>query len=126
MLEAALDCVFSIDGRGRVTYLNPSAERIFGYSRDEVVGRELAEVIVPPAQRDAHRRGLMRCVATGESRILDQRIELMAMRADGSEFPVELRLPASISRRAPASPGSYATSPSGCVQTTSSELRGDE
>ena len=90
VLEAALDCVFSIDGRGRVTYLNASAERTFGYRRDEVVGRELAQLIVPPAQREAHRRGLMRCVATGESGILDQRIELMAMRADGSEFPVEL------------------------------------
>ncbi|MGA2010016.1 MAG: PAS domain S-box protein [Solirubrobacteraceae bacterium] len=90
VLDSALDCVISIDGRGVVTYLNASAERTFGYGPGEAVGRELADVIVPPAQRDAHRRGLGHHLATGEAKILDRRIELVAMRADGSEFPVEL------------------------------------
>ena len=79
-----------IDDRGRVTYLNPSAERTFGYGRGEAIGRELSEAIVPPSWRDAHRRGLTRYLTTLESRILDRRIELTAMRADGTEFPVEL------------------------------------
>jgi PAS domain S-box-containing protein len=90
ILEAALDGVISIDEHGRITYLNTAAERIFGYRADEVIGRELAEAIVPPSLREAHRDGLARYLATGESRILDRRLELTAMRADGSEFPVEL------------------------------------
>jgi PAS domain S-box-containing protein len=90
VLDAALDCVISMDDRGRVSYLNASAERTFGYSREEAIGRELAELIMPPALRDAHRDGLMRYLATGEARILDRRIELSAMRADGSLFPAEL------------------------------------
>ncbi|MGD1051819.1 MAG: PAS domain S-box protein [Solirubrobacteraceae bacterium] len=90
VLDAALDCVISIDDRGRVSYFNSSAERTFGYSRDEAIGRDLAELIMPPALRDAHRRGLRRHLATGESRILDRRVELSAMRADGSLFPAEL------------------------------------
>ena len=89
-LDAALDCVISIDRRGCVTYFNAAAERTFGYRADEVLGRELAEVIVPPSLRKAHRRGLARHLETGERRLLDRRLELMAMRADGSEFPVEL------------------------------------
>jgi PAS domain S-box-containing protein len=92
ILEAALDGVISIDGPGRITYLNTAAERIFGYRADEVIGRELAEAIVPPSLRDAHRAGLGRYLDTGEPRILDRRLELTAMRADGSEFPVELTI----------------------------------
>jgi PAS domain S-box-containing protein len=90
VLDAALDCVISIDHRGLVTYFNASAERTFGYVADEVIGRELAEVIMPPSARDAHRGGLARYLLTEEARILDRRIELIAMRADGREFPIEL------------------------------------
>jgi len=90
LLEAALDGVISIDERGRLTYINPAAERIFGYRADEALGRELAETFVPPSLQDAHRRGLARYLATGQTRILGRRIEITAMRADGSEFPAEL------------------------------------
>jgi PAS domain S-box-containing protein len=90
ILEAAIDGVVSIDERGRVTYVNPAAERIFGYRAGEVPGRELAETLVPPSLRDAHRRGFARYMATGQARILGRRIEITAMRADGSEFPAEL------------------------------------
>ena len=89
-LDAALDCVISTDDRGRVTFFNTSAERTFGYQASEVVGRELADVIVPPSYREAHRLGLARYMRTGESTILGRRLELVAVRADGSEFPVEL------------------------------------
>ena len=90
ILDAALDCVITIDDRGRVTYLNDSAKRTFGYEPTEAIGRELADVIVPPSLRDGHRRGLARYLRTGESTILGRRIELTAMRADGTEFPAEL------------------------------------
>jgi PAS domain S-box-containing protein len=90
ILEAALDCVISIDSDGRLTYFNAAAEHTFGHRADEVLGREMAEVIVPPSLRDAHRRGLARYLQTGQARVIGRRIEMMAMRGDGTEFPVEL------------------------------------
>ena len=90
ILAAALDGVVIIDQDGRVTYLNAAAERIFGYRADQVLGRELADAFLPPSAREAHRRGLTRYLATGHTRVLDRRIEVAAMRADGSEFPAEL------------------------------------
>jgi len=90
ILQAAHDAVISIDQLGRVTYVNSAFEHILGYRADEVIGRELTEVIVPPSLREPHRQGFARYLATGQSRILDRRIEITAMRADGSEFPAEL------------------------------------
>jgi PAS domain S-box-containing protein len=92
ILEAALDGVLSIDRHARITYANTSAERIFGYRADELIGREMAEMIVPPSLREAHRAGFARYMATGEPHILDRRIETTALRADGSEFPAELTI----------------------------------
>ncbi|QDT15017.1 PAS domain S-box protein [Alienimonas californiensis] len=92
ILDAALDAVISIDHEGKVVEFNPAAERICGYRREEALGRELAELIVPPALRERHRRGLAHYLATGEGPVLNRRIELPAMRADGSEFPVELSI----------------------------------
>jgi PAS domain S-box-containing protein len=90
ILDAALDGVISIDRRARVTYVNSAFEGISGYRADELIGRELAELLVPPSLREAHRQGFARYLETGQPRILDQRIEITAMRADGSEFPAEL------------------------------------
>lgn len=90
VLDSALDCVVGMNVRGVVTYFNPSAERTFGYGPGEAIGRQLVDVVVPPALRDAHRRGVARYLATGEAKILDSRIELVAMRSDGTEFPGEL------------------------------------
>jgi PAS domain S-box-containing protein len=98
VLEAALDAVVSADQLGRITYVNSAFEQIFGYRAAEVIGRELGEVIVPPSLREAHRQGFARHLATGERRILDQRLELTAMRADGSEFPAEV----TVTRTGPA------------------------
>jgi PAS domain S-box-containing protein len=92
MLEASIDAIVSMDHRGRVVEFNAAAERTFGYSADEAVGREMAELIVPPQLRDSHRDGLRRYLATGEPHVLGRRIEIVAMRADGREFPVELTI----------------------------------
>jgi PAS domain S-box-containing protein len=92
ILDSALDCIVSIDHEGRITEFNPAAERTFGYRQDEVVGQQLADVIVPPALRERHRQGFARYLATGEARVLGQRIEMTAVRADGSDFPVELAI----------------------------------
>jgi PAS domain S-box-containing protein len=92
IIDVALDCIVVIDERGRVLDFNPAAERTFGYPRDVAIGRELAELIIPPALRESHRAGLVQVTATGESKVIGQRLELTAMRADGSEFPVELTI----------------------------------
>jgi PAS domain S-box-containing protein len=92
MLEAALDCVVTMDHDGRVVDFNPAAERTFGYQAEEVVGREMAELIVPPELRARHRRGLARYLDSGQGKLLDRRIEIIGMRADGSTFPVELTI----------------------------------
>jgi PAS domain S-box-containing protein len=91
-LAAALDCVIFADGAGRIVEFNPAAERTFGYTRKEVLGRTLAELIVPPSLRDQHELAFTRFVETGEARLFGRRLELTGMRADGSEFPVELVL----------------------------------
>lgn len=90
ILEAALDAVISIDQYARVTYVNSAFERTFGFRAEEVMGRDLAETIVPPSLREAHRRGLARYLETGQGTILDRRIEMSALRADGTEFAAEV------------------------------------
>jgi PAS domain S-box-containing protein len=92
MLEAALDAVVTMDADGRVIGWNHAAEAIFGYSAIEADGREMAELIVPPHLREAHRRGLERFMETQRGVVLDRRLELTGMRRNGSEFPVELTI----------------------------------
>jgi len=92
VLAASLDAVIIADADGVVLEFNPAACQTFGYRRDEAVGRELAELIVPPELRARHRRGLARYLRTETPRVLDQRIEITAVRSDGSVFPVELTI----------------------------------
>ncbi len=92
IVQSALDCIISMDARGNVREFNPAAERTFGYRREDVIGRELASLIIPPAMRERHRAGMARYLATGEGPLIGKRIELFAMHADGSEFPVELTI----------------------------------
>jgi PAS domain S-box-containing protein len=92
ILDAALDCIIMMDHEGRVLEFNPAAERTFGYSRNEIVGRQLVDAIIPPALRSKHRHGMARYLATSEKRLIGRRVEMTAVRADGSEFPVELAI----------------------------------
>jgi len=92
ILESALDCIVTIDHEGCITEFNPAAEHTFGYRRVDVMGRHLADIMIPPALREKHRQGFARYLATGEARVLGRRIEMTAVRADGSEFPVELAI----------------------------------
>ena len=92
ILDSALDCIVTIDHEGRITEFNPAAERTFGHRRDAVLGRHLADVIIPPSLRDMHRLGFARYLATGEARVLGRRLEMTAVRANGNEFPVELTI----------------------------------
>ena len=92
ILDSALDCIVSVDHEGLIVDFNPAAEETFGYLRDEVRGKRMADLIIPPSLRDEHRTGFMRHLESGRSSILGRRLELTAMRSDGSEFPVEVAI----------------------------------
>jgi diguanylate cyclase (GGDEF)-like protein/PAS domain S-box-containing protein len=92
MLEAALDCVISIDHLGRIVEFNPAAERTFGWARAAVVGKDMARLLIPERLRAAHRAGLQRAALLDSAEALERRLESTAVRADGTEFPIELSL----------------------------------
>jgi PAS domain S-box-containing protein len=92
IVETALDAIVTVDGDSRIVEFNPAAETTFGYKREDVIGKQMPELIIPPRFRDAHYAGLERYLHTGEAHVLGRRIELSAIRADGSEFPVELAI----------------------------------
>jgi diguanylate cyclase (GGDEF)-like protein/PAS domain S-box-containing protein len=92
ILDTAGDAFIAMDDEGRITAWNQKAEGIFGWTRAEVVGCSVADVLIPPAYRQAHLAGLRRFVATGEARVLGQCLELTALHRNGHEFPVELTL----------------------------------
>ena len=94
ILEAALDCIITMDERGRIVEFNPAAEKVFGFHKSDVIGAELAETIIPAEYRDAHRRGMAHYLRTSEGPVLGKRVELTGQRADGSIFPLELAVTA--------------------------------
>ena len=94
LLDAALDCIITMDGTGRVMEFNAAAQRVFGYTREQAVGQELASLIIPKAARERHRAGLRHYLETGEGPVLGRRLEVTALREDGSEILVELAITA--------------------------------
>ena len=92
MLESSLDGIITMNHEGKVIEANPTVEKIFGYSRDDMLGKEMAALIIPPSLRERHRQGLAHYLATGEGPVLGKRIELVGMRRDGTELPVELAI----------------------------------
>jgi PAS domain S-box-containing protein len=94
ILDRAHNAAVLMDQQGLVTYWNPSAERIFGRSREDAVGCLVSELVIPERFREAHARGFLRFLEEGVGPVLDKRIEMSALRADGSEFPVEMTISA--------------------------------
>jgi PAS domain S-box-containing protein len=92
VMAGALDCIVSMDHLGNIVEFNPAAERTFGHSREEAIGRSLADLLIPESSREQHRQGLARYLATGEGPVIGRRIEVSALRKDGSECPVELAI----------------------------------
>jgi two-component system cell cycle sensor histidine kinase/response regulator CckA len=90
VLGSALDGLITIDHQGAILEFNPAAEKMFGRRRKDVLGKSMSDLVVPPALREHHRQGFSRFLTSGKGRILGKRVELVALRADGSEFPVEL------------------------------------
>lgn len=92
IIQTSLDAVLLMNSDGRITGWNAAAERIFGWSEAEVLQSDLASRIIPERLREAHHRGLAHLKATGEGPVLGRRIELPALRRDGTEFPIELSI----------------------------------
>jgi len=92
LLDSALDAVICMDQEGRVLVWNARAEAIFGYSEAQAMGSTIAELIVPPAFRERHTQGMARFMKTGHPEVIGKRLELLGMRADGTEFPIELTI----------------------------------
>ena len=90
MLDEALDAVVTMDSDGVTTGWNTQAEVIFGWSREDAVGRRMSEIIIPAQHREAHERGLRHFLETGEGVVLNRRTEITALGRDGREFPIEL------------------------------------
>jgi PAS domain S-box-containing protein len=94
ILETVLDGIITIDHEGKIVEFNPAAEHLLGYSQAEAVGQPMADLIIPPALREQHAKGIARYLADGVGPILNKRIQMMALRADGTEVPVELAVTA--------------------------------
>ncbi len=103
IFNTSLDAIITMDHEGRIMDFNPAAEKIFGYLRSDVLGKPLADLIIPERLRQRHYEGLSRYLASGEGPVLNKRIEMPALHADGHEFPVEL----SISRIAETDPPAF-------------------
>ena len=94
ILKSSLDCIITMDDEGKIVEFNPAAAATFGLTRVQALGKDMVDLIVPPRLWDAHRRGFAHYLATGTGPILGKRIEIEAIRADGTEFPVELAVTA--------------------------------
>jgi len=92
IMDSALDCIISIDADSLVTDVNPATEKTFGYKRSEMIGHDLASLIIPSELREKHHAGMNRLLSTGKTTILNTRIETMALHAEGYQFPVELAI----------------------------------
>jgi PAS domain S-box-containing protein len=92
ILDTALDAIIGMDHQGMITEFNPAAERMFGYRSDAVLGRELADLLIPHQLREQHRGGLARYLETGRGPFIDRRVETTGHHADGREFPVEVAI----------------------------------
>lgn len=105
MLSGALDSIISMGADGRVLEFNAAAEATFGYTRDEAVGRLLADLVIPPGMRQHHTEGLKRYLESGDGNYINRRVEVTAMRRDGSELPMELAITPVVDARPPSFTG---------------------
>ena len=92
IVDSALDAVVVMDAEGIITDWNKQAEETFGWTRPEALGRRMSETIIPMQYRLSHETGLQHFFKTGQGPVLNRRIEITALRRDGTEFPVELTI----------------------------------
>jgi len=92
-VAASLDAIVTADDSGKIIGFNASAEDVFGWTRDEIIGLTMEDTFIPHRMRDAHHNGMTRYLETGKPRVVDGgRVELAALRKSGEEFPVELNI----------------------------------
>ncbi len=96
IIESAMDAIITIDGDGLVIEYNPSAVEMFGYEPAEVIGKPIADIIIPEYLRQAHSDGIQKFLETGQNTIFGKPIELPAINKSGIEFPVELTVTPSL------------------------------
>jgi PAS domain S-box-containing protein len=92
IIDTAHDAFVGIDSTGAIITWNSQAERTFGWTREEAVGRSLADTLIPPTYRGAHLRGMEHFHRTGEAPVVNKRLELMALHRSGHEFPIEITI----------------------------------
>jgi PAS domain S-box-containing protein len=92
ILETALDAIITIDHETKVLEFNPAAEAMFGHTAADAIGKRLDDLIVPPSMGATRRQGIERYLTTRDGPLLGKRVELTALRADGTEFPVEIAI----------------------------------
>jgi PAS domain S-box-containing protein len=92
ILDTAHDAFIGMDADGRIVQWNAQAEQTFGWKRNEVIGRSLADTIIPPGFREAHNAGMRRFLASGEAPVVNKRLELRALHRKGHEFPIEITI----------------------------------
>ena len=92
ILDTAHDAFVGVDADSRIVSWNAQAEKTFGWTREEALGRNLAQTIIPPAFREAHLKGMQRFLATGEAPVVNRRLELRGLHRNGHEFPVEITI----------------------------------
>ncbi|VAX39359.1 BarA sensory histidine kinase (= VarS = GacS) [hydrothermal vent metagenome] len=90
--EAALDCIITIDADGKIIEFNRAAERTFGFQREDVTGKEMAEILTPPSTRERHRDNLLSYQSTGEGSILGRRLEMPLLKKNGDIFMAEVAM----------------------------------
>ena len=92
LLETALDAVVVMTSDGIVAEWNDRATNVFGWSRDEALGRTMADLIIPERYREAHKSGIRRYLETGRGEVLGRRVEVSGVKKNGDEFPLELSI----------------------------------
>jgi PAS domain S-box-containing protein len=92
IMNSALDAIICIDTSGKITVWNPQAEKMFGWTEQEITGKLLSETIIPEQYRKAHVKGMSHYSKTSDGPILNKLIEISALNKTGREFPIELAI----------------------------------
>lgn len=92
IVSSSMDAIISADDQGRITDWNEQASAVFGWSMDEAMGESLADLIIPPRYQQAHNSGLRMAVEKGPSGVINRRVEVIGIRKNGEEFPIELSI----------------------------------
>jgi len=92
MTSSVNDAIIMLNGDGKLSFWNPAAERMFGYSRDEIIGKDIVPLIIPVKFREKHAQKFAAFQATGQGPVVGKSIELTGLRKSGAEFPIELSI----------------------------------